>query len=79
MAKIIIECPEHLVKTFCAWFSNNGEQDFFEAHASGVWNEKEMKWEDPTTYISTRGYGINEPIHIVEFDKETDEEICYVD
>ena len=75
MAKIIIECAPHLVETFCGWFSNQGEQDLMEAHQNGVWNEKEMKWEDATTYLSVKGYGINEPIRLVEYDKETDEEI----
>ncbi|BAQ23075.1 conserved hypothetical protein [Edwardsiella phage PEi26] len=50
-----------------------------EAHQNGVWNEETMKWEDATTYISTRGYGVNEPIRLVEYDKETDEEVPYVD
>lgn len=79
MAKIIIECAPHLVESFCGWFSNQGEQDFMEAHQNGVWNEQTMKWEEATTYISIRGYGINEPIRLVEYDKETDEEIPYVD
>lgn len=69
MAKIIIECPSHLVESFCGWFSNQGEQDFMEAHAC----------DQPNTYIATEGYGIDEPIRIVEYDKETDEEISYVD
>lgn len=77
MAKIVIECDDHLVETFCSWFSNQGEQDLFEAHQNGKWNEKEMKWEEQTTYLSTEGYGINEPIVLVEYDKETDEKVIY--
>jgi hypothetical protein len=49
-----------------------------EAHSNGVWNEETMQWEDATTYIGVKGYGVNEPICIVEYDKETDEEIPYV-
>lgn len=33
----------------------------------------------PTTDITVRGYGINEPIQLVEYDLATDEEIPYVD
>ena len=43
MAKIVIECADHLVKTFCGWFSNQGEQDLFEAHSNGKWNEETGK------------------------------------
>lgn len=50
-----------------------------EAHANGVWNEETMQWEDAKTYIGVQGYGVNEPIRIVEYDKETDEEIPYAD
>lgn len=79
MAEIVIRCPPHLVESFCEWFSNSGEQDFYEAHQNGTWNETTQKWEEATTYIGTRGYGVNEPIEIVEYDKETDEEVTYVD
>lgn len=77
MSKIIIECAPHLVKTFCDWFSNQGEQYLYEAHQNGVWNEETKQWEEPATYITTRGYGVDEPIRIVEFDKETHEEVPY--
>ena len=33
----------------------------------------------PATDITVRGYGINEPIQLVEYDLATDEEIPYVD
>ncbi|WZB37581.1 hypothetical protein [Erwinia phage COW86c] len=79
MAQIVINIPDHLVECFCSWFSNQGEQDLMEAHANGVWNEETMQWEDAKTYIGVQGYGVNEPIRIVEYDKETDEEIPYVD
>lgn len=79
MAKIVIECADHLVKTFCGWFSNQGEQDLFEAHSNGKWNEETQKWEEQTTYLATEGYGINEPIRLVEYDKETDERVPYFD
>lgn len=46
-----------------------------EAHADGVWNEKTQEWDPATTYISVEGYGINEPIRIVEYNKETDEKV----
>jgi hypothetical protein len=78
MAQIVINIPDHLVECFCGWFSNQGEQDLMEAHSNGVWNEETMQWEDATTYIGVKGYGVNEPICIVEYDKETDEEIPYV-
>lgn len=77
MAEIVIKCPPHLVESFCEWFSNSGEQDFYEAHQNGTWNETTKQWEEATTYIGTRGYGVDEPIEIVEYDKETDEEILY--
>ena len=79
MAKIIIECAPHLVETFCSWFCSQGEQDLSEAHAGGTWNPETMSYEDATTHLTARGYGINEPIRLVEYDKETDEEIPYVD
>lgn len=79
MAKIIIECAPHLVETFCGWFSNQGEQDLMEAHQNGIWNEQTYEWEDAKTNLSVRGYGVNEPIRLVEYDKETDEEVPYVD
>lgn len=77
MAEIVIRCPPHLVESFCEWFSNSGEQDFYEAHQNGTWNEATKQWEEATTYIGTRGYGVDEPIEIVEYDKETDEEVTY--
>ncbi|WFG79129.1 hypothetical protein VIPKPNUMC01_00122 [Klebsiella phage vB_VIPKPNUMC01] len=77
MAEIVIKCPPHLVESFCDWFSNSGEQDFYEAHQNGTWNETTKQWEESTTYIGTRGYGVDEPIEIVEYDKETDEEVTY--
>lgn len=79
MAKIVIECAPHLVEVFCGWFSNQGEQDLYEAHANGVWNDETHKWEEQTRYLSTKGYGVNEPIRLVEYDRKTDEEIPYVD
>ncbi|ADB81622.1 hypothetical protein CC31p126 [Enterobacter phage CC31] len=48
-----------------------------EAHANGVWNEETKQWEDAKTGLLISGYGINEPIKIREYDKETDEEIQY--
>ncbi|UKH49518.1 hypothetical protein [Enterobacter phage vB-EclM_KMB17] len=77
MAQIIIDIPDHLVESFCGWFSNQGEQDLMEAHANGVWNEETKQWEDAKTGLTISGYGINEPIKIREYDKETDEEIQY--
>jgi hypothetical protein len=79
MAKIIIECAPHLVETFCGWFSNQGEQDLYEAHQNGVWNDETKTWEDQTTWLGTSGYGVNEPIRLIEYDKETNEEIHWVD
>lgn len=75
--KIVIECPEHLVKGFCDWFSNAGEQDYFEAHENGVFNEETLEWEQSKTYLSTTGYGLTEsdPIVIHEYDRKTDEKI----
>lgn len=75
MAEVIVKMPDHLVETFCSWFSNQGEQDFFEVHSGGIWDPVKMKYVEARTYIGTRGYGIDEPIEIVEYDKETDEEI----
>lgn len=40
MAKIVIECAPHLVESFRSWFSNQGEQDFMEAHQNGVGTKK---------------------------------------
>lgn len=77
MAKIIIECAPHLVETFCAWFSNQGEQDFMEAYADGGWNPETMSYDERTTGITVKGYGVNEPIRLVEYDKETNEEIDF--
>lgn len=79
MAEVVIKLPPHLVKSFCSWFSNSGEQDFYEAHQNGTWNEITHQWEDAKTYVGTRGYGIDEPIELVEYDKETDDEVTYVD
>lgn len=75
MAIISIELPDHLVETFCGWFSNSGEQDLMEAHADGVWNEKTQQWDPVTTYISVEGYGVNEPIRIIEYDNNTHEKV----
>lgn len=75
MAQVIIEGSPEAIKVFCGWFSNQGEQDLFEAWQNGRWNEETQKWEDQTTYLSTEGYGIDEPIRLVEYDKETDERI----
>ncbi|AHI61027.1 hypothetical protein CG98_gp124 [Enterobacter phage PG7] len=77
MAQIIIDIPDHLVESFCGWFSNQGEQDLMEAHANGVWNEKQCSGKTLKLVLTVSGYGINEPIKIREYDKETDEEIQY--
>lgn len=31
--------------------------------------------EDATTYMGSKGYGINEPIQLIEYSIETDEEV----
>lgn len=75
--KVTIEGPDHLVKKFCSWFSNQGEQDLFECHGGGTWDPETQTHVNATTYMSSRGYGINEPIQLIEYDIETDEEILY--
>ncbi|QDB71762.1 hypothetical protein HWC54_gp107 [Klebsiella phage Marfa] len=45
-----------------------------EAWASD-WNPETMKYEEATSYLGTRGY--SSEIELVEYDKETDEEIPY--
>ncbi|UYE95050.1 hypothetical protein [Escherichia phage vB_EcoM-pJBB] len=74
MAKLIIEGSEDVLKCFAAWFSCSGEQSFTEAFRTG-----DITGKYPTTDITVRGYGINEPIQLVEYDLATDEEIPYVD
>ncbi|WWP52202.1 hypothetical protein [Enterobacter phage ZX14] len=75
MAQVIIKGSKKAIEEFCSWFSNSGEQGFMEAWADSGWNAKECKYDDVNTYIGTRGYGINEPIELVEYDKETDKEV----
>lgn len=73
--KLIIEGPDHLVEFFASWLRCSGEQDLFEAWAGGKWNVETMTHEDATTYMSSKGYGINEPIQLIEYSIETDEEV----
>lgn len=75
MATININIPEHLVSTFCCWFSNSGEQDFFESHVQGYFDPVKREYVDATTYLCVEGFGIDEPITIVEYDKETDKRV----
>lgn len=77
MAQVIIKGSEKAIAEFCSWFSNSGEQGLMEAWADSGWNPKTMKYEDVNTYLSTRGY--SEVIELVEYDKETDEEVPYFD
>lgn len=65
MATVTFNIPDHLVEDFCGWFSNSGEQDLMEAHLC----------QHDDTFISVEGYGIDEPITIVEYNKETDERL----
>ncbi|QHR72695.1 hypothetical protein mobillu_90 [Escherichia phage mobillu] len=74
MAKLIIEGSEDVLKCFAAWFSCSGEQSFIESFRMG-----DITGNYPTTDITVRGYGINEPIQLVEYDLAADEEIPYVD
>lgn len=74
MAKLIIEGSKDVLNAFAEWFSNSGEQSFIEAFRMG-----DITGKYPTTDITVRGYGINEPIQLVEYDLATDEEIPYVD
>ncbi|ULA52187.1 hypothetical protein RPN187_gp117 [Escherichia phage vB_EcoM-RPN187] len=74
MAKLIIEGSEDVLKCFAAWFSCSGEQSFIESFRIG-----DITGKYPSTDITVRGYGINEPIQLVEYDLATDEEIPYVD
>lgn len=46
-----------------------------ESHAQGYFDPVLRKYVDATTYLGIEGYGIDEPITIVEYDKETDEKI----
>lgn len=73
--KLIIEGPDHLVEFFASWLSNSGEQDLFEAYAGGRWNPEKKIHEDATTYMSSKGYGINEPVQLIEYSIETNEEV----
>ena len=73
--KLIIEGPDHLVEFFASWLSNSGEQDLFEAYAGGRWNPEKMIHDDATTYMGSKGYGINEPVQLIEYSIETNEEV----
>lgn len=77
MAQVIIKGSEKAIEAFCEWFSNSGEQDLMEAFAGGGWNSETMSYDDVTTYLGTRGY--DKVIELIEYDKETDEEVPYVD
>ncbi|BBC78180.1 Hypothetical protein KNT65_gp132 [Escherichia phage EcS1] len=77
MAQVIIKGSEKAIAEFCSWFSNSGEQGLMEAWADSGWNPKTMTYEDSNSYLGTRGYGHLEPIELVEYDKETNEEIHY--
>ncbi|ENA4766624.1 hypothetical protein ABGQ50_000155 [Shigella flexneri] len=72
MAKIIIEGSKDVLNAFAEWFSNSGEQQFNEA-----WNMGDISGIYPTTEISVQGYGIYEPIRLVEYDLGTGEEVKY--
>lgn len=72
MAKIIIEGSEDVLNAFAEWFSNSGEQQFNEA-----WNMGDIDGIYPMTEISVQGYGIHEPIRLVEYDLCTGEEVKY--
>lgn len=74
MAQVIIKGSDKAIKAFCDWFSNSGEQGLMEAWADD-WNPETMKYEEVTSYLGTRGY--SSEIELVEYDKETDEEIPY--
>lgn len=74
MAQVIIKGSDKAIKAFCDRFSNSGEQGLMEAWASD-WNSETMKYEETTSYLGTRGY--SSEIELVEYDKETDEEIPY--
>ncbi|WKV23467.1 hypothetical protein SEA1_gp0119 [Salmonella phage SEA1] len=75
MAKIVIEGSEMALKSFVDWLVNSGEQDFMEAWSAGTWDGKETIY--PSTYISMSGYGMEEPIRLVEYDIATNEEVKY--
>lgn len=77
MAKIIVEGSPKVLESFCSWFSNQGEQDFMEAWQCDGWNSETMSYDPVTSFITVKGYGINEPIQLVEIDRETEEEIPY--
>lgn len=75
MAQVIIKGSEKAIQAFCDWFSNSGEQELTEAWADSNWNPETMKYDASTSYLGTRGYSTE--IELVEYDKETDEEIPY--
>ena len=74
MAQVTIKGSDKAIKAFCDWFSNSGEQGLMEAWADD-WNPETMQYEEATSYLGTRGY--SSEIELVEYDKETDEEIPY--
>lgn len=74
MAQVIVKGSDKAIQAFCDWFSNSGEQGLMEAWADS-WNPETMKYEESTSYLGTRGYSTE--IELVEYDKETDEEIPY--
>ena len=75
MAQVIIKGSERAIAEFCSWFSNSGEQGLMECWADSNWNPATHQYEDSTTYLGTRAY--SEVIELVEYDKETDEEVFY--
>lgn len=77
MAQVVIKGSDKAIAEFCSWFSNSGEQDFMEAWSTTRWNQDTKQYDDVTTYIGTRGY--SEVVELVEYDKQTDEEVPYVD
>lgn len=79
MAQVIIKGSNKAIEEFCSWFSNSGEQGLMEVWADSGWNPKERRYDLVNTYLGSRGYGLNEPIELVEYDKETGKEVPYVD
>ncbi|UYM28771.1 hypothetical protein [Serratia phage vB_SspM_LC53] len=80
MAQVIIKGSEKAIQAFCDWFSNSGEQGLMECWADvSSWDPVKMTYGPVKSYLGTEGYGITEPIRLVEYNSETDEEIPYVD